>query len=112
MQAGDLRHKIKILSNAAIDETNDNGCPVENWQPFIIVWAKKDGLKGRLFYQAAAAEAESDVLFTIRYHEGIKAGMKVVHDTETFEIRIPPVDPDGSRRWLEIHTRQVLPNGG
>jgi SPP1 family predicted phage head-tail adaptor len=112
IKVGDLIHKITIQYNAAEGQTNDNGCPLEDWQPFITLYAKRSGLKGRLFYQAAAVQAENEVIFTIRYCEGIKAGMRIVEGTETFEVKIPPVDADGRRMWLEIHTRQVLQNGG
>jgi len=112
MNPGDLRHKIIIQYNAALDQTDDNGNPLEDWQTLITTYAKRTGLKGKLFYQAAAAQAETDILFTVRYRDGIKAGMNVIHGTDSFEVKVPPIDPTGRRRWLEIHTRQVLQNGG
>jgi len=112
MNSGDLRHKISIQCNAALDQTDDNGNPLEDWQTLMTTYAKRTGLKGKLFYQAAAAQAETDILFTVRYRNGIKAGMRLIHVTDSFEIKVPPVDPTGRRRWLELHTRQVLPNGG
>jgi len=112
MNVGELIHKIQIQYNATADQTDDNGSPLEDWQTLMTAYAKRSGLKGRLFYQAAAVQAESDVLFTIRYSEGIKAGMRLVEGTETFEVKVPPIDLDGRRMWLEIHTWQVLQNGG
>jgi len=112
MNSGDLRHKIMIKYNAARDQTDDSGNPLEDWQTLMTTYAKRTGLKGKLFYQAAAAQAETDILFTLRYRCGIKAGMKVIHGADSFEIKVPPVDPTGRRRWLELHTRQVLQNGG
>ncbi len=110
MNVGEMTHKIIIQNNVATGQ-NDSGFPLEDWQPLVTVYAKRTGLKGRLFYQAAAAQAESDVMFTIRYRQDIKALMRLIDGTETFEINLPPVDPDGRRMWLEIHTRQVLQNG-
>jgi len=112
MNSGDLRHKIMIQYNAALDQTDDNGNPLEDWQTLMTPYAKRTGLKGKLFYQAAAAQAETDILFTIRYREGIKAGMRLIHGADSFEVKVPPVDTTGRRRWLEIHTREVLQNGG
>jgi len=112
MNPGLLRHKITIQYNAAMDQTDANGTPLETWQELMTLYAEKSGLAGRLFYQAAAAQTETDVLFTTRYRIGIKAGMRLVHLTDTYEIKVPPVDLDGRRCWLEIHTRQVLENGG
>lgn len=111
MNPGVLRHKITIRYNASTGQTNDNGGPLEDWQTLVTVHAKRSGLKGRLFYQAAAVQAESDVMFIIRYRSDVKAGMKLIHGAESFELKIPPVDVDGRRKYLELHTRQVLQNG-
>jgi len=97
MNPGDLRHKIIIQYNAALDQTDDNGNPLEDWQTLMTPYAKRTGLKGKLFYQAAAAQAETDILFTIRYRDGIKAGMRLIHGIETFEVKVPPVDPTGTK---------------
>lgn len=115
MNAGELRHKIIIQYNAAAGTTDDNGNPLYDWQPITSkpIWAKREGLKGRTFYQAAAVQAESDVIFTIRYRTDVKAGMHVIEGTdEIFDIYLHPVDADGHRWWLEIHARAVLTNGG
>ena len=112
MNPGLLRHKITIQYNAAVDQTDTNGTPLETWQELMTLHADKNAHAGRLFYQAAAAQNETDAIFTIRYRDGIKAGMRLIHLTDTYEIKVPPVDPDGCRCWLEIHTRQVLENGG
>ena len=112
MNPGDLRHKITIQYNAASGQTDTNGCPVDDWQPLVSAYAKRSGVPGRLFYQAAAYQMENDVIFTIRYRSDIRAGMRVIEGSETFEIKVPPVDLDGRRRFLEIRVRQVLQNGG
>jgi SPP1 family predicted phage head-tail adaptor len=105
MQAGDLKHQITIQFNASDGTTDDD------WQTLCTVYAKKSGLTGRMFYQAAATQAESDVIFTIRYRTGIKPKMQIIDDTDTenpYEITAEPVDPDDKRQWLEIHTKRVI----
>lgn len=111
---GALRHKITIQYNAALDQTDANGCPIEEWRELITTQAERVGLplKGRLFYEDAVAQTEGFVQFTIRYYPGVKAGMKIIHGQETFEIKIPPSDLDGRRRFLQILARQVVQNGG
>lgn len=112
MKPGDLRYKITILYNAAAGQISPNGSPVDDWQPLVTAYAKREGVTGRLFYQAAAYQMENDITFTIRFRSGIKAGMRVIEGSDTFEIKVPPADLDGRRSWLEIRTRQVLQNGG
>jgi SPP1 family predicted phage head-tail adaptor len=121
MQAGKLRHRITILQNMN-DGTTDPS--PSDWQPLFTftrngkiehdIPAAQKGLTGRLFYQAAAAQSENDVIFTIRYHIGIKPTMRIVLDgdkTSPYEILIEPVDTTEHRQWLEIHARRISLNG-
>ena len=109
MQAGELRHRIIIQQNVS-DGTTD-----PNWQTVVEVWAAKKGLTGRLFYEAAAAQSENEVVFTIRYRTGIKPEMRIVLDGDTenlYRITSEPVDVADGRLWLELHARRVDQNGG
>ena len=120
MRPEDMRHKIFVNYDAQPDRTDDNGMPWPDWQPLIVdasgnprpFMAKKLGVKGFLFYQAAAVEAEQDVTYTIYYREDIKATMQILDSGETLIIKVPPVDADGRRMWLEIHAKAVLQGGG
>lgn len=109
MQAGDLRHRIVIKYDANAGKSDDNANPIPDWQTLCTVWAKRQGLTGRAFYQAAALQAENDQIFIIRYRADIKAGMQIVEGNETFDIYVPTVDKDGCRQWLELHARAVVP---
>ena len=85
------------------------------WRALCTVWAKKAGLKGRTYYAAAAAQAESDAVFTIRYHTGIKPDMRIYLDKDTvnqYRITSEPVDLNNDKAWLELHTQRVDQNGG
>ncbi len=109
MQAGKLNHRAAIQYDAS-DGTTD-----PNWQTLITVWAAKQGLTGRSFYAAAAAQSENDVVLTIRYRTGIKPNMRVILDGDTdnpYRITSEPVDTDDSRLWLELHIRRIDQNGG
>lgn len=61
-------------------------------------------------------------MFTTYYRDGVKAGMQLIDGTavdgtpnqnaQTYEIKVPPVDADGTRQWMQLHCREVLENGG
>ena len=107
---GELRHKIIIQHN--VNDGTADPSP-EDWQPFCTVWAAKKGLKGRLFYEAAAAQSENDVIFTIRYHIGITPTMRIVDESgQPYAITAEPIDPTDRRQWLELHARRIDTNGG
>ena len=110
MQAGDLKHRITIQQNTN-DGTQDPS--PSDWQTICETWAAKKGLTGRLFYQAAAAQSENDVIFTIRFRTGIKPTMRIVEGTElAYEIYSEPVDIGDKRQWMELHARRIDINGG
>lgn len=120
MRVGDLKHSITVLHN-----TNDGTVePLPtDWQPFFSfvrngqvehdIAAAKKGLTGRLFYQAAAAQSENDVIFTISYYyTGITPTMHITDESgQAYEITSEPVDVADEHRWLEIHARRISQNG-
>jgi len=112
ISVGQLTHKITINYNAQPDRTDTDGNPWPDWQLLVTAMAKKTALKGFLYFQAAAVQAEDDVLYMIHYREDITAGMQIIDRLETLEVKFPAFDVDGSRQWIEIHARAVLTNGG
>jgi SPP1 family predicted phage head-tail adaptor len=112
INVGQLTHKLTINYNAQPNRTDDNGNPFPDWQLLDTVFAKKTGMKGYQYFQAAAVQAEDDVLYTILYRGDIKAGMQIIDKLEILEIKVPPFDLEGDRHWVDIHARAVLNNGG
>jgi SPP1 family predicted phage head-tail adaptor len=106
INVGDLHSKITIQR----DTSDGTIAPV--WANFATLWANKKGLTGRVFYQAAAVQSESDVIYTVRYIAGITAGMQIVDGERIFRIKAPPFDADGRKKWLELRAEEVMTNGG
>jgi SPP1 family predicted phage head-tail adaptor len=105
MSAGELKHDITIQYD------DSDGTTTPNWVDLLKTKAAKKGLKGRLFYQAAAMQSENNVQFIIRFKAGINPKMLIIDNEYTYEIIADPVDPDGVRRWLEINCRRISSNG-
>jgi SPP1 family predicted phage head-tail adaptor len=108
-------HKITIQQNTS--ETSD-----ATWANlFANVWAAKQGLTGRLYYAAAAAQSENDAIFTIHwtkdFAEQIRPTMRILADGDTDEdhaltITSLPIDVGDEHRWLEIHAKDNRLNAG
>ena len=98
---GTLRHRILILQKDATT-TDTDGYPTKTWEPLFSAWAKVEPLAGREYFQAAAAQAQHQVRFTIRYRRGITADMRLRWDSQDYEIKGPPIDLGGRRKWLQI----------
>lgn len=102
-----LKHKIVIQY-----DSSDTYSETPIWSDLCTVWAAKKQLTGRIFYQAAAEQAQNDIVFTIRYRTGIKPTMRIVFETDIYEITSEPIDVDDHNHWLEIHAKKVELNGG
>lgn len=100
---GELNHKITIIEdiNRGQNITDDNGAPIENWQPWKSPWSCKKGLSGRVFYAAQAVNAETDVIFKIRYRKGLRKDMRIVDNEGTWRIKAA-IDKEGKRQFIWI----------
>ena len=110
MNPGELNRRIVIQRNAVT--TDDSANIIETWSTYATVWAAKRGLSGREYYAASAVQAETDVVYTIRYSAtaaGITAGMQIV-DGATYNIK-SVIDKDGRREWLEIRATKIQAGG-
>jgi SPP1 family predicted phage head-tail adaptor len=106
-----LNHTLTVQYNAS------DGTTSEDWQTLGTVKADKAGLKGKLFYEAAALQAESDAMFGVHFTPvsvKIKPGMHIIDngdDVHPYEVKGDPIDPDDRREWLEIHARRIEQGG-
>ena len=111
MNPGELNHRITIIEdvNRSLNITDENGAPIENWETWRASWSNKKGLSGRVFYAAEAVNAETDVIFIIRYCKGIRTDMRITDDECTYRIK-GIVDKEGTRRYWTI-TANIITAG-
>ncbi len=109
MNPGKLRHRITIQQLTTV--TTENGFEIETWSDVATVWSARRGLLGREYYSAATIQAESDLVYTIRFRLGITSGMRIIDGMSTLNIKSPPIDPDDRKKRLEIHASEVVASG-
>ncbi|MEC0242769.1 phage head closure protein [Paenibacillus dokdonensis] len=89
LQANDLNRRITLQKKGRTED--EAGYPIpgaKEWEDVIILWAKREPLRGREFFAAAAAQAEGTVRYKIRYRSDISSdmrltdGKKVVNEVE------------------------------
>lgn len=108
MEIGTYKYKISFLKNSPTTDENDN--QVDNWQTFKTVWASTTGLTGKLFYEAAKSNSETDIIFKCRYFEGITTDMRILYRGDIYKIKVPPLDLKGKQQELQI-TATILTLG-
>lgn len=111
MKISKLDRRITIIEDVNREQniTDDNGAPIENWNTWETVWANKKGLSGHVFYAAAAVNAETDVVFTIRYVKHVRTDMRITDSEGTYSIKAI-IDKEGTKRYLTI-TASIITTG-
>lgn len=97
MRSGQLRYRVTI--EQLTETQNEYGEPVSDWSPLATVWAEKEDLTGREYYQAQQINAEVTTRFTIRWRDDVKAKMRLKHSGTLYDIASVQ-DPDGRQRRL------------
>lgn len=104
MRPQKLRHRIDI---EALDVTLDSsGAQVDQWASILssddpLLPAEIVPLSGREFVAAQAVQAGVTTRITIRWRDDVKPSMRVVHDSDVYNIRAVLPDPT-LRRHLTL----------
>ena len=102
MQPGDLDRRITIQQNTP---TQDGaGQPIESWADLATVWAEVVPVGGSETFQAKQTGAEAVAKFRIRYRGDVLRKMRVVYDSDNYDIADVAEDRRFERRQYEIIT--------
>ena len=87
LKANDLRHRITILRREAV--IDEDGYPTTEWVEVCRPWAEVRAMAAgtRQYIAAAAVQAERQVMFRIRYRDGITPDMLVRYRDADYDIR-------------------------
>lgn len=115
MNPRELTTRVIIQQYGTI--TDDDGFEKQDWVEFKKSWARKTGLKGKTFYEAAATQSQSDVIFKIRYTKGITSSMRIAENPKVvdgktvfdniYNIKADPIDRTGDKIELYITCSKV-----
>lgn len=81
------------------------GQPIKGWQEFARPWAEAKSISGRQFTAASGEQSEVTMTFKVRYRLDVRAGMRVTHHGQTFEV-VAPLEA-GGRRFLMLMCKSV-----
>lgn len=105
MRIGPLRHRVQLQTNTP---TRDSyGDEVDSWGVTSTVYAQIDPVRGREFFAAGEKHSEINTKITMRYQSGVVPTMRVVHGSDTYDIRAV-IDVWGRQRMLELMCRKLL----
>ncbi len=99
---GRLDRRITIEQNTP---TQDGaGQPIDSWAALATVWAEVVPVGGSERFQAMQVGAETVVKFRIRYRGDVLRAMRVVYDSDNYDIADVAEDRRFERRQFEIIT--------
>lgn len=104
MQAGALNRQIVIQTRTAGEDSA--GQPVQTWTDTHTVWANVLGATGMAsIRQSSPREGVSTEInsysFRIRFKEGLTAGMRVVYNSQNFDVKQVRMD-FGGRDYTDL----------
>ena len=106
IKAGDLRHTVKLLKPVSGSDSRRT----TTWAVKAQVYAAKQDVSGREFFQAHAVNAEDIVTFTIRWRDDIDTTWRLQHGRTVYNIL--EVNHLGYMRdYLRLKCRSVTGGG-
>lgn len=109
MRSGTLRHRIQIQQR--IHAQDDYGAPSITWSNFADAWASVEPLNSREFIAAQSVQSEVTGKIIIRYLAGVKPSMRVVFESEYYNISGVLPDGKSGREYLVLMVVKGLTDG-
>jgi SPP1 family predicted phage head-tail adaptor len=100
MRAGTLRHRVTIETQAKSQYST--GSIVASWSSFDSVWAAIEPLSGREFFSASQVQSEVNTRIRIRYLDGVTPKMRVVHDSDYYDVHAVLPNSSGGKREMHL----------
>jgi len=105
MRAGLLKHRVTIEADEGTTR-NSVGEHIEDWQPWGVAWAAVEPLSGQEIDDARQVAARATTRVTIRYRDGVHAGMRLDHDGEVLHVEAV-LNERMEDRWLVLLCREA-----
>ena len=101
MRAGELRHRLQLQERI---EGQDpiTGAIISEWQIVATVWGKVEPLSVRDFIASGALNSEITTRITIRYRQGVKPTMRIIHGEKIYDIIGVLPDKDSGTEYLTL----------
>lgn len=106
MQAGRLRHRIKIYDQ--MQSRSKTGAVAIKWEHILTIWGHFVPLSAKDVLTAKASGSQTVARLTIRYRGDIHNGQRVEHTGKVYEIDGEPLaDNKSGLEYLTLMLRSV-----
>lgn len=101
---GRLDRRVTLQSSVAARDAV--GGESLTWSDAATVWAAREYIRGGRLFAAEEKHFEAAITYRIRHRSDVRAGMRLIHGDDTFEI-LSVDDSAGRRRFLELSCRAI-----
>ena len=106
MQAGKLRHRIKIFDQS--QTRTASGAVRTEWERILTLWADITPLSVKDVLNAQAADSEIRARAKLRYRNDLKSKMRLEHMGKTYEIDGEPLpDAESGKEYITLMLKSV-----
>ena len=106
MRAGQLRHFVTLQRNVPTQDPK-TGAMLDHWIDFVQVWAAVEPVSVRDFMAANAVQSAVSHRVSIRHLQGVKAGMRVLHDAAVYRVLGVLPDKVSGRDYLTLPCEEL-----
>lgn len=110
MKAGDLRHRVSIQQDQAVQDL-ESGDMTRSWVETGKAWAAIEPLSAREFIAAQASQSKVTTRITIRYRAGINHTMRLAHNGRIYNIEGALADKDSGLEYLTLPCSEGVNEG-
>lgn len=106
MFIGKLDRRITIQSYTTAK--NDYGEDIRTWSDYLTIWAGINFKRGNEVFEADQLTAVNEVKFVIRYNSNINETMRIVYESNNYDITFIEEFTDSSRKrymFLTAHKK-------
>ena len=99
---GRMDRRITVIEKD-ISDGDSNEDYLDGWVEFDTVWAYKEDLRGKEVVAADKVQFMYLTVWTIRKLTGLKANMRIVYNSQVYEI-VQISEGEGRERYLDVTT--------
>lgn len=110
MQAGKLRHRIKLQHKVNV-QNQSTGAITSEWHDLATVWADVVALSAREFIAAQATQGEITTRITIRYRAGLTNANRIVFRDRIYNIEGVLPDAVSGSEYLTLPCSEGINDG-
>ena len=110
------KKRERLLIQQAVEQRTASGGVDKTWQLYAAIWAERQTIRGREFWENYALHGETSVRFLCRWYPNVTTQMRIVGELDDRIFNIIEVNEDrriqfGDMMLTTIQTDEIMAQG-